>query len=353
MRYEPMKVSPGMMRPLLLVREPGASMGLKGAVLGLCIGVAPLLSGCAMQQDMRVLNDRINGINIRSNQVQKDLITLQEQLDNTRQDLKSIDTVKTVEALGKSLDVVGKKQAEMGLRIDEIRGEVMRLQGSGEEIDHQLQELKTQNDAQFDHIGRQANRLQESAAKAEEEDKTLTEKVDRISEQMTGLESKVSDLEKRLLRQEEMPPRKTESIGETKPEETQETRKPAPRKSPKEAYEDAYEQFKNNDFAAAREKLKAFLKENPDSELAGNARYWLAETYYQQGRYEEAILEYEKVLTARKGPKVPAAMLKQGLAFHQLGDAKTARYLLEKLVKDYPKTEQADIARVNLKKWGK
>ena len=51
-----------------------------------------------------------------------------------------------------------------------------------------------------------------------------------------------------------------------------------------------------------------------------------------------------------KGNKVPAALLKQGLAFSQLKDASNARLVLSELVKKYPDSNEAAIARKKLKR---
>jgi TolA-binding protein len=50
-----------------------------------------------------------------------------------------------------------------------------------------------------------------------------------------------------------------------------------------------------------------------------------------------------------KGNKVPAALLKQGMAFHNIGDKPNSRHILEELVKKFPKTNEAKIAREKLK----
>lgn len=308
-----------------------------------------ILSGCAMQEDVLILNEKIESMNTRTTQVHKEMDHLQAQLDKVRQDIKSIDTVKTVE-------VMTKKQAEMGLQLDEIRAEVMKVQGGMEEHAHQMENIKAQNDVHVASIQEQANRLQEMAARSEKDDQNTAE-VQKLSDQVEGLQLKLAELEKRLALQdaagsekvavktEDAVTKKTESVPDQKG-------LPVVNRTAKEEYDEAYELFKKNELAASRDKFEAFLKKNPKSDLAGSARYWVAESYFQQARYEEAILEYEKVLSDHKGPKITSALLKQGLAFHELGDKKTARYLLEKLVKEYPKSEQAESARTNLKKWG-
>jgi TolA-binding protein len=49
-----------------------------------------------------------------------------------------------------------------------------------------------------------------------------------------------------------------------------------------------------------------------------------------------------------KGNKVPYALLKQGFSFLNLGDKSSARLILQQIIKNYPNTNQARIAREKL-----
>ena len=50
-----------------------------------------------------------------------------------------------------------------------------------------------------------------------------------------------------------------------------------------------------------------------------------------------------------QGDKVPSALLKQGFAFLELGDRVDAKLLLQKVIKEYPHSLQAEIAAKKLK----
>ena len=111
-------------------------------------------------------------------------------------------------------------------------------------------------------------------------------------------------------------------------------------------YAAAYEEFKEGRYEKAREAFQNFLKLHPRTEYSANAHYWLGECYYFEKNYEKAILEYEKVIKEYpESNKVPQALLKQGLSFLQLGDKTSGRAILEIVVRDYPNTNQARIAR--------
>jgi tol-pal system protein YbgF len=88
----------------------------------------------------------------------------------------------------------------------------------------------------------------------------------------------------------------------------------------------------------------------PSSDNADNAQFWIGETFYQEKSYEKAILEYQKVIEKYpRGNKVPAALLKQGLAFLNLKDRVNSRLIFEELVRKYPNTSEAKAASDKLK----
>jgi tol-pal system protein YbgF len=108
--------------------------------------------------------------------------------------------------------------------------------------------------------------------------------------------------------------------------------------------------LKAGDVVAARDQFTKFLDQNPKHELAANAHYWIGETHYSEKNYELAILSYQEVIKNYLGKeKVVAAMLKQAMAFNAIKDAKSAKFVLKKLIEGFPKSEEAKKAKVMLK----
>ncbi len=123
------------------------------------------------------------------------------------------------------------------------------------------------------------------------------------------------------------------------------------KQSKESLYAAAYQTFKNGHYAKSREAFQSFLATYPTGEYSDNAQFWIGECYFYEKQYEKAILEYDNV--TKKFPssnKVPHALLKQGLSFLSLGDKASARLLLQQIIKDYPNTNQAKIARAKLQK---
>ncbi|HLA05650.1 MAG TPA: tol-pal system protein YbgF [Syntrophales bacterium] len=132
-----------------------------------------------------------------------------------------------------------------------------------------------------------------------------------------------------------------------KGEKLRETSKGKPDKE--SAYVAAYELFKDGKFDKAREAFLNFLKQYPDTEYSDNAQFWLGECFYFEKKYENAILEYEKVAqNYPDGDRVPHALLKQGISFLNLGDKASAKLILQRVISDYPNTNQARTAKAQL-----
>ena len=111
---------------------------------------------------------------------------------------------------------------------------------------------------------------------------------------------------------------------------------------------------KKKDYARGIKVLQDFLKRYPGDPLAVNAMYWIGEAYYGQKKYESAILEFQDVIQKYGDhPKVAAALLKQAMAFHELGDDKNSVAILKKLVATFPLSGEAGKAKQMLNEWRK
>jgi len=120
--------------------------------------------------------------------------------------------------------------------------------------------------------------------------------------------------------------------------------------TPDALYQAGLEAFKAGDMKKSRELFARFIELYPKHDKTANSLYWLGETYYNDKNYDQAILEFQKVVkNFPDKEKVPAAMLKQGMAFINLKDSKSARYVLKELVRLYPASEEAKRAREQLK----
>jgi len=121
-----------------------------------------------------------------------------------------------------------------------------------------------------------------------------------------------------------------------------------PPSAPQE-YRDGIEFLRRGDNGGAIQKLREFVRKSPKSEYADDAQYWIGEAYFANRDYNRAILEFNEVLLRYpKGDKVPAALLRQALAFAELGDKVDARLVLQKLVSEHGDSPEAEKGRQKL-----
>jgi tol-pal system protein YbgF len=104
-----------------------------------------------------------------------------------------------------------------------------------------------------------------------------------------------------------------------------------------EAYNAAFAKLKRADYKGAATDFTAFLKKYPDNALAGNAQYWLGETYYVRKDFNNAAAEFLKGYKKfPKNTKAPDTLLKLGMSLNALGNKEQACKAFARLPSDYP-----------------
>jgi tol-pal system protein YbgF len=112
--------------------------------------------------------------------------------------------------------------------------------------------------------------------------------------------------------------------------------------SPEQVYEGAYDQYTNRQFGEAEAGFRLFLSRHRDHELAGNAQYWLGETYYVQGKYKDAARSFlAGFQTYPKSPRAPNALVKLGMSLNKLGQKEQACGAFAEVPKKYPAAADA------------
>lgn len=115
------------------------------------------------------------------------------------------------------------------------------------------------------------------------------------------------------------------------------------------AYNAAFSLMKQGDYTRAATSFRAFLRNYPNSPLAGNAQYWIAESSYLVRNYQLALSEFEKVVRDHPNSrKVPDAMLKTGYCQYELKKFGKARDILNEITLRYPGTQVALSAKSRL-----
>lgn len=111
----------------------------------------------------------------------------------------------------------------------------------------------------------------------------------------------------------------------------------------------AEESLKANQPVLARAQLERFLRENPNHARAVEARYRLAETYFNEKNYKSAALKFDEVATqAPDSVWAPWAMVRQGECFKAMDNNDAAKLFWEDVVAKYPKSKAAKEAKTLL-----
>jgi tol-pal system protein YbgF len=126
---------------------------------------------------------------------------------------------------------------------------------------------------------------------------------------------------------------------------------PVPGGSDRDNYQAAFELLKEQRYEPAAMAFQQFLVSYPDSELADNAQYWLAESYYVTQKFAEALSSFKTVIDEHpRSRKVPDALLKMGYCNYELERWNDARAALARVQADYPETTAARLAEQRLKR---
>lgn len=113
---------------------------------------------------------------------------------------------------------------------------------------------------------------------------------------------------------------------------------------------DALSFLKEGKFAEAFPLLETVRNQLQSSEKSGPVLFWLGVASDGLSDKKSSLLAYSQC--AKNFPKnhrASGALLRQSEVFVRLQDRKTAELSLKKLIKDYPKTKEAQIAKERLK----
>jgi tol-pal system protein YbgF len=110
-----------------------------------------------------------------------------------------------------------------------------------------------------------------------------------------------------------------------------------PGNTPDEQYQYAFGLLRQANYVEAEQALRAFIERNPTSPLAGNAQYWLGETYYVRGDYQNAAVAFaEGYQKYPDSGKAPDNLLKLGMSLGEIGAKNDACTALSQLDKQFP-----------------
>jgi tol-pal system protein YbgF len=216
------------------------------------------------------------------------------------------------------------------------RKQALQLEEDSYYIRASVDSLKQQQRAQQRTLDSLASQLYTMSTNTEYGSSSLRERMERIS---TQFEQLVTRLDRTLAPLEEYMRRQSST----------DTSKGGAAALGTDYFDAAQRDLTMGNYDLAEVGFLQFLENYPSSDLADDARYGLAETFYARKRYKEAIDNYQQLLAKDpKSPKAPSAMLKIGLCERELGDYREARKEWQSLITKYPFADEAKAAQQRL-----
>jgi len=118
---------------------------------------------------------------------------------------------------------------------------------------------------------------------------------------------------------------------------------------PNQLYDQASQDLTQGRYGLALQGFRDFVRRFPAAELADNAQYGVGECFFAQSQFDSAATAYAQVEgTWPKGDRVPAALYKLALSRERLGKKDDAKKVFEDLVKRFPNSGEAQLARERL-----
>ncbi|MGH7577640.1 MAG: tol-pal system protein YbgF [Longimicrobiales bacterium] len=118
-------------------------------------------------------------------------------------------------------------------------------------------------------------------------------------------------------------------------------------------YAAAMQKIGERAYATARAALMQIVENYPNDPRAPYAQVQIAETYYAEGNYELAIVEFEKVEQQwHNSPPAADALLRGGVVAQERDQTEKARELFRAVIDRFPASEAAVEARQRLSELG-
>lgn len=256
------------------------------------------------------------------------LVDVQTEVEMMRGQFDQIaEQVGVVDKLTQERTATGQRsQVDLVVRLDQIASDVQTIQG----------------------------RIEEQAHRASEQAKTLDEqsfRLNQLTAKLDALELRLGDQERRGA----IAPVPTPGAGPAPDGAADQERVVLPGRTPRsglspvEAYNLAYNDFIKGSYDLAIQGFQGFLQQYPNSILVPHAVYWLGESYYQTKQFPQAIEQYDRLIAQfPKNEKLAGALLKEGFAYAAVGDKTKARAALKRVVEDFPRASEANLAKEKL-----
>src|SRR5450432_3068529 len=251
---------------------------------------------------------------------------------------------------------ISKEILQLQTQMQLMQDQMTSMQRSFDERMGVMRNLVEQNTDTVNKIAASIDKLQTSIQKQNTDG---AGKVDQVSGQIQSLNDSIDELKARMGKvskqlddlqaaQQTIAANSTQSALATKALTDQQTAPP-----PDVLYNNGLRDYTSGKTDLATQEFNDYLKFYPNTDLAGNASFYLAEIEFKAGSYAQAVKDYDKVLeNFPSGNKVAAAHLKKGYSLAELGQKDAAVAELQTLIQRFPRAPEAAQAKEKLQQLG-
>ncbi len=246
---------------------------------------------------------------------------------------------------------VNKDLVELQTQVQQLQQQMTQMKQSFDERMGVMKNLLEQNTDAANKVTAAINSLQASINKQQQD---RAGHVDQISGQIQALNDTMDELKVRLAKlskQFEDMQAAQQSLAAQQAQQQQQQQAMAQAPAPDVLYNNALRDYNGGNNDVAVQEFNDYIKFYPNTDLAGNAYFYLAEVQFKAGDYAKAIVNYDLVLqNFPSGNKAATAQLKKGYALLELGKEDEGTQELKHVIQRYPRTNEATQARERLRK---
>ena len=243
---------------------------------------------------------------------------------------------------------VSKEIVQLQTQVQALQDQVARMQQSFDQGMGVMKNLIEQNTDTMNKLAGTMTQLQQVLQKQSADSGTRS---DQLSGQIQTLNDSLDELKARLARvtQQLETMQAAQQNLQTQQQQPQQPQAPPP----DVLYNNAVRDYNAGNMDLAKQEFSEYVKAYPNTDLAGNALFYVAEMEYRAGNYQAAAQDYDKVLQQfPSGNKAASAQLKKGYSLIELGDKQGGVRELNQLVQRFPRSPEATQARERLRRLG-
>jgi tol-pal system protein YbgF len=245
---------------------------------------------------------------------------------------------------------VNKDMVQLQTQVQDLQDRIAHMQQSFDERMGVMQHLVEQSTDRVNKVAASVSDLQSTLQKQQND---IGAHTDQLSGQIQALNDTLDELKARLAKVSKQLEDMQAAQQSLAVQQTQQQQQQASAPPPDVLYNNALRDYQagKNDLAA--QEFADYLKFYPNTDLAGNSNFYLADIQFRQGNYAAAAKSYDQVLQSfPDGNKAAAAELKKGLALIEVGQKDDGVAALRHVIQRYPKSNEALQARERLRKLG-